>query len=232
MLLTAMLMLGLVQLMTAAGSATRLQDNQASMQDRARYAANLLSGAISQAGFAPEPWNTAFDRSALETGTADSFSAHSDRLVLTTWSDRNCFENVNPERDADGKPRFFIRESTFDLNTSDHLALNCRYGPSPPELVTQVRRQGVVPGVESFQCLFGEDTDADGNVDRWVQAGQWQHEHQVMGVRVALLMAGPDAVTPPVRKSYDVLGTQKLTHADGKLREVIDLTLAIRSRGR
>ena len=131
----------------------------------------------------------------------------------------------------DGNPQFFIKEVTFDLNTSNHLALICRYGPSPTALVTQVRRQGLVPGVESFQCLFGEDSDDNGNVDRWVQAGQWQDELQVMGVRIALLMAGPGAVTPLVRKTYTVLDTRKAARADGKLREVIDLTLAIRSKG-
>lgn len=229
-MLTAMLLIGLVQLATAAGSATRLQDNQATLQDRARYAANLMSDSISQAGFSPEPWNRDFGQSAIGPGTADGFSANSDRLVVTSWSDRNCFDNVNPERSAEGKPLFFIRESTFDLNSSKHLARTCRYGPAATELITQVRRQGLVPGVESFQCLFGEDMDADGNVDRWVQAGQWQDERQVIGVRVALLISGPDPVVPPATKSYDVLDTRKTAPADGKLRELIGLTLAIRGR--
>ena len=230
MMLTAMLLIGLVQLATAAGSATRLQDNQASLQDRARYVANLLSVAIQQAGFSPEPWNTALERLAIGPGTADGFSANSDRLVVTSWSDRNCFDNVNPERRSDGEPLFYFRESTFDLNSSKHLSRTCRYGASSTELVTQVRRQGLVPGVESFQCLFGEDVDADGHVDRWVQAGKWQDERQVIGVRVALLISGPDGVVPPSTKTYDVLDTRKTAPADGRLRELIGLTLAIRGR--
>ena len=55
----------------------------------------------------------------------------------------------------------------------------------------EVRRQGLVPGVESFQCLFGLDSDGDGNVDQWVRAGQWPDEKQVIGIRAALLLAGP-----------------------------------------
>ena len=230
MSLTAVLLLGLVQLVTAAGSATQLQDNQASLQDRERYLANLFFAAAANAAYSPEPWNQAQARSAIAQETADGVSANGDRLVLSTWSDLNCFDNRNPVLDTEGRPRFFIRETTFELNSSDHLALTCRYGPSDSELVTQIRRQGLVPGVESFQCLFGEDSDADGNVDRWVKAGRWQGPQKVMGVRIGLLVAGDDAVSTARMKNYRVLDSTLEGRPDGKLRQVIDLTLAIRSQ--
>lgn len=230
MFLTAILMLGLVQLTTMAGSATRLQENQAALQDHARYISNLFFKAIAQAAFSPEPWNDTFLQTAIGSGTANDYFANSDRLVISTWSDRNCFDNINPERDAAGHPRFFIKTSVFDLNSSRHLSRTCRYGPSPESQVTQIRRQGLVPGIESFQNLFGEDTDNDGNVDRWVQAGQWLDEKNIIGIRIALLIASPDTVTPLISRTYKVLDTQKLSRPDGKLRDLIDMTLAIRSR--
>lgn len=230
LLLTAILLLGLVQLVTAAGAATQLQDNQAQLQDQARFAMRLLADAVGQAAYSPEPWNTHFEIEAIAPATMDGVSKSGDRLVVRNWSDLNCFDNRNPDKDG-GKPRFYIRESTFDLNSSGHLARTCRYGPSLAELITQVRRQGLVPGVESFQLLFGDDQDGDGNVDRWVHAGDWSDENRVLGIRAGLLLAGPGSVAEARAHVYDILDVQYGSRADGKLRQVVELTLAVRSRG-
>lgn len=231
LLLTALLMLGLVQLVTAAGAAMRLQDNQAQLQDQARFAMHLLVDAVGQTAYSPEPWNPDFKIEGIAAQTMDSVSANSDRLVVRSWSDLNCFDNRNPDT-AGGKPRFYIRESTFELNSSGNLARSCRYGPSLAELVTQVRRQGIVPGVESFQLLFGEDQDHDRNVDRWVRAGHWSDERQVLGVRAGLLLAGPGAVVEKGTRVYEILDVPVSSGADGKLRQAVELTLALRSRRR
>jgi type IV pilus assembly protein PilW len=231
LLLTAFLLLGLVQLVTAAGTAMRLQDNQAQLQDQARFAMHLLADAVGQAAYSPEPWNPDFEIEGIAAQTMDSVSANSDRLVVRSWSDLNCFDNRNPDTQS-GKPRFYIRESTFELNGSGNLARGCRYGPSLAELVTQVRRQGIVPGVESFQLLFGDDQDQDGNVDRWVRAGHWSNERRVLGVRAGLLLAGPGAVVETGTRVHDILDVRISSRADGKLRQAIELTLALRSRRR
>ena len=55
MALSAFLILGLIQIASAASSSTRLQRNQAQIQEHARLAANTLTGAIRQTGFSPEP---------------------------------------------------------------------------------------------------------------------------------------------------------------------------------
>lgn len=230
MVLTAILLLGLVQLVIAAGSATLLQDNQAQLEDSTRQAEAQLRRAVGQAGYRPEPWNTVFDGMAVAPGTADGVSAHSDRLVVRGWSDLNCFDNRNPDMDAEGKPRFYIRESTFEMNGSAHLTRSCRYGPSDAGMISQVRRQGLVPGVESFQLLFGEDSDSDGSVDRWVRAGQWSEESHVLGIRVALLLAGPDRVMDPLEQRFEVLDAYRNRGTDGRLRNVLELSMAIRGR--
>lgn len=229
LLLTAILLLGLVQLVTAAGTATRLQDSQALLQDQARFAMRLLADAVGQAAYSPEPWNPDFEIEGIAAETLDTVSSNSDRLVVRSWSDLNCFDNRNPDTEG-GKPRFYIRESSFEINSSGYLARSCRYGPSLAELVTQVRRQGIVPGVESFQLLFADDQDHDGNVDRWVHAGNWSDERQILGVRAGLLLKGSSPVTEPHTRTYDILDVQKSPRADGKLRQAIELTLALRSR--
>ena len=231
-LLAASILLGFVKLVTAAGSATRLQDNQAALHDQARYTQGLLADAIHQAGYSPTPWNRETDLAAIAPETADGSDGRNDRLAVQSWSDLNCFDNRNPDLDSAGQPRFYLRESVFDVNGSGHLARTCRYGPSRSELVSQVRRQGLVPGVESFQLLFGDDSNGDGNVDRWVRAGDWSGEVAVTGVRVGLLLAGPDAVLEPRTESFAVLDRSIDTGYDGKLRHVTEFTAALRGQVR
>lgn len=228
--LTAVLVLGLVQMVSAASAASSLQRNQAQVLDRARFVIGILGRTARQAGYRPEPWSATYDPAALADGNLDGATAAGDRLALRGWSDLNCFDNRNPDRDTDGQPRFYIRESLFDLNGTGNLAHTCRYGPAPMELTTQIRRQGLVPGVEAFQVLFGEDTDGDGNLDAWVRAGQWDDARRVLGLRFGLLLAGDDAVAEPAVQTFDVLDDAWQAPADGKLRRLFEFAVALRGR--
>jgi type IV pilus assembly protein PilW len=230
MTLGALLLAGLVAMVSSAGAASALQRSQAAVQDRARYAATALARAVREAGFRPRPWSEDHPLRALGDGSADDVAHGSDRLVLRAWSDRNCYGNLNPERDAAGRPRFYLRERTFDLSGSDNLTLLCRYGPSAGELTTQISRQGLVPGVESFQVLFGEDADRDGRVERWVPAGAWLGSENVRGVRFGLLVRGDEVVQPTGRRNFTVLDASIRRGSDGRLRRVFDFAAAIRSR--
>lgn len=231
LLLSALALTAIVQLVTSAGAATMLQDNQATLHDRSRYAERLLGQAIGEAGFTPQPWNPVFAVTAVTAETADAVTARGDRLAVQGWSDRNCFDNLNPDRDAAGNARFYLRENRFDLNTSGQLTRQCRFGPSRDELVTQVRRQGLVPGVEAFQLLFGLDEDGDGTVERWARPGDWSDERHVLAVRAGLLLAAPDSVVDAEPGTYNVLGTPVRAAADGSLRETLEMTRTLRSRG-
>jgi len=229
--LSALLILGLVQIVSAASAAAELQRNNAQLHDHARFAVDILSRAIREAGYRPEPWNESFELAALGEPTADGVAFASDRLALRAWSDRNCFDNRNPERDSEGEPRFYLRETVFDLTGSQSLARLCRYGPDAAELTTQVPRQGWVPGVESFQLLYGEDIDGDGSIEQWVKAGQWRNPARVLGVRVGLLLASAEAVAEPGARRHEVLDAVHRSPADGRLRRVFEFAVAIRGRG-
>jgi type IV pilus assembly protein PilW len=228
----AILILGLVTIASATSAASLLQRNQAQVQDNVRFAMNLLSRAVRQAGYSPEPWNEDFGREAVTAESADGGPGASDRLAVRGWSDRNCFENLNPDRDADDQPLFYLRESVFDLTASGNLAHRCRYGPSAAELTTQIPRQGVVPGIESFQVLYGEDADGDGDVERWVKAGEWSHPDDTLGVRIGLLAAGDNAVLERSAKDYELLGVTVSRPADGRLRRAFEFATAIRGHTR
>lgn len=230
MAFTAILLLGLVQFAAAAGMSRQLQDSQAQLQDQARSVFRMLGGAVGEAGFHPRPWNPAYPLEGVFSGSASNVSIHGDRLVVRTWSDRNCFGNLNAVREADGRPAFHLRESAYDLNDAGQLTRSCRYGPTAAELTTQVRRQGKVPGVDGFRLLFGIDSDRDGNAERWVRAGDWSDSRHVLGVRVGLLLRSADPVADPVATQYSVLDRVYNPPADGHLRLVLEFTAAIRGR--
>lgn len=230
LLLSTLALAAIVQLVTSAGGATKLQDNQAVLHDRIRYAERLLGRAISEAGYSPRPWDPSLSIPAITAETTDAATPSGDRLVVQAWSDRNCFDNLNPARDATGAALFYLRRNRFDLSGSGQLTRQCSYGPTQDNLVTQIRRQGLVPGVEAFQLLFGLDGDGDGAVERWAWAGGWAAEMQVRAVRAGLLIADPDVVVEAEPGSYTVLDTTARARADGRLREVLDMTRALRSR--
>ena len=58
--LAALLITGLVQIVAATSAAADLQRNNAQLQDHARFAIAVLSHAIREAGYRPEPWDEAW----------------------------------------------------------------------------------------------------------------------------------------------------------------------------
>jgi len=93
-LLSAFLVMGLVQIVSAARSSFRLQENEAEVQENGRHAIATLGVLIRQAGFSPQPWNESFQSPALTPDTRDRVSSESDRLALRSWSNLNCFDNL------------------------------------------------------------------------------------------------------------------------------------------
>lgn len=228
--LSALLLVGLVQIASAAASSTRLQRNQAHLQENARLVITVISRFVREAGYSPEPWDPGRELSGLSDGNADSVTGKSDRLAVRSWSDLNCFDNRNPVLNALGQPAFYIRDVVFDLNSTNGLTWQCRYGPSEAEMVTQIRRQGLVQNVDSFQVLYGEDSDDDGLVDRWVKAGQWESPGRILGMKIGLLLSSEDKVAEKESHQFLVLDAVLKKPADGRLRRVFEFAAAIRSR--
>ena len=229
-LLSAFLIVGLVQFVSAARSSFRLQENEAQVQENGRHAVATLVSQIRQAGFSPQPWNKGFNSLALTADTRDRVSSRSDRIALRSWSNLNCFNNRNPIENKSGQAAFFIKESIFDLNSNHDLAHTCRYGPTDTKFVTQIRHQGFIRNVESFQALYGEDINNDGSIDRWVQGGAWSDEKKVLGIKLGLLLNSSDVVVEKAVQDFSVLDFQHSTSGDGRLHRLIEFTVAIRGR--
>ena len=151
---------------------------------------------------------------------------------MRAWSDRNCFDNPNPAADGAGLPRFYLRESTFELSPDANLTHSCKYGPTANQFVNQLQRQGLVQNAEAFEIRYAEDTNDDGRADRWVGGGEWEAESHVMAVQLALLLSSHENVVETKARNYELLDQVVTSPEDGKLRRVLTYTQALRGRSR
>jgi len=229
-LIAAFLIMGLVQIVMAARSSFRLQENQAEVQENGRYAVSTLGKLIRHTGYSPQPWNEDFESTGLTPDNQDQVSTRGDRLAIRSWSNTNCFDNRNPVEDSSGEALFFLRESSFDLNDRNDLTHTCRYGLTEAGFTTQIRRQGFVRNVESFQALYGLDDNGDGHVDSWVRAADWANQEQILGIRIGLLLRSTDSVVERSKQDFSVLDFDFTSAADGRLRLLLEFTTPIKGR--
>lgn len=87
----------------------------------------------------------------------------------------------------------------------------------------------LVEGVEDMQILYGEDTDANGNVDQYVAAGAITNWDNVKAVRINLLMRSTDNGVVNQTQSISFNGGT-VNPGDRRLRKVFSNTIAVRNR--
>lgn len=228
--LSTILMAGIVQLLSGSVSAYRLQLGQSQLEESARYARDVLITHISQAGFQPEPWKNLSGFQAVTGDSLEGGSTAMDQLGLQRWSRNNCYGNENPVTDIDGQPAFYLLQVRFKVNSTNNLAITCRYGPDVAGLKTQMNNFGLVEDVESMQVLYAEDRNGDGIAATWVNAQTWLEESNIRAVKVALLLSTKHAFGQAVSRQVTLLDESITTPADGHLRRIKSLTTAIRGR--
>ncbi len=228
--LSTILMTGIVQLMSGSVSAYRLQLSQSQMEESSRYAREVLTRHVTQAGFQTKPWLDQPELPALTNETLNEISSRGDQLGLQRQSPRNCFGNENQVTGKDGQPEFYLLQTRFRVNASNNLAMTCRYGPDASRLKIQINNFGLVENVESMQVLYAEDRNGDDIADHWVTAQSWQQEGNVRAVKVALLISTRQAFDHTGSEQITLLDETISTPADGHLRRKSTFTAAIRSR--
>jgi len=228
--LSTIMMSGIVQLMAGSVSAYRLQLGQSQIEESVRYARDVLVTHIAQAGFQAEPWLSPVTFHALTDESLNGSSSSADQLGLQRWSRTNCYGNNNPILDGEGQPAFFMLQTRFKVNTSNNLAITCRYGPDTSALRTQINNFGLIEDVESMQVLYGEDRNGDAIADAWVPAQTWSQESNIRAVKVALLLSTRQAFDQAASTQLTLLDETITTAADGHLRRIRSFTTAIRGR--
>ena len=229
-LLSSLLMSGVVQLVVGSVSAYRLQLSLGQVEESARFVRDVLISHITQAGYRSTPW---LDTSALSAVTNESLNRElrrGDQLGLQRWSDRNCYGDENSVTNDEGQARFYLLQSRFHINSSNNLAITCRYGPDASSLTTQINNYGLIENVESMQVLYSEDRDGDNIADSWVTAQMWQQESAVRSIKIALLHSSQHPFKLAASEEISLLDTSISTPADGHLRRVSLFTSAIRGR--
>ncbi len=228
--LSMILLTGIVQLLGGSVSAYRLQLNQSQLEESVRYARDVLITHIAQAGYQPQPWQNLTGIPAVTDEALNGGSAAPDQLGLQRWSRRNCYGNDNPVNDGDGQPAFYLLQARFMVNSSNNLAITCRYGADVSSLQTQMNNFGLVEDVESMQVLYAEDRNGDTLADGWVTAQAWQQESNILAVKVALLLSTKLPFDQANSTQITLLDESISPAADGHLRRVRTLTTAIRGR--
>lgn len=228
--LSTLLISGIVQLLGGSVSVYRLQLSQGQLEESARYARDVLTTHITQAGYQPEPWQNQPELPAVTDETLNGDLQPGDQLGLQRWSMQNCYGNDNPIKDSEGQPAFHLLQARFKVNANNNLAITCRYGPDTSSLTTQINNYGLVEDVESMQVLYAEDRDGDKIADRWVTGQAWQQESNIRAIKIALLLSTRQPFDQAASRQITLLDETVTTPADGHLRKVSLLTSAIRGR--
>lgn len=110
-------------------------------------------------------------------------------------------------------------QNEFYLNTNEELV--CASGGGTSEVLAD--------GVESFQVLYGIDTNGDYSVERYIaQPTDWT---QVRTVRVCAVLRARSTGTSPVAQTYQDCSGVTQTAPDTRLRRVLGATFQLRNRG-
>lgn len=129
--------------------------------------------------------------------------------------------------------RYPTGSQIFRLSTTSYFIANSTSG-SGPALWRQVDAdapQELAAGVENFQVQYGEDTDADQVADVWRNAGAVGSWTNIVALRMALLVAGVrDRVSPADPREFTLLDQVIGPFDDGRLRRVLNFTVALRNR--
>ncbi len=227
LLLGSVILLGLMQIFASSSQSYKAQTGQYNLQHSGQFALQYLAREIRQAGYVHKPWAggklAAVSETSADTGTAG------DLLAIQYYSDRNCFGSRNSPA-GDGEVPFYLKEVRFALRISQQqLTWWCAYASTGEVSVVQANNQTLVDHIDSFQVLYGEDSDADGNPDRWVNAGNWESAENVAVVTLALLATDESSLRNDANLNYTLLDYDTGPLTGSKRREVLQTAIALRN---
>lgn len=243
----------------------RAQNSLTRAQEASRFAFDALSKAIRRAGYKnPKATGIGFCDSpsvvrlvagndmtgiaptaANLAGSTVTILNTSDVVRVRYFGEGNTVANTadGTVSDCQGNavaPNTLIEETFFvaaDANNNNEPTLFCYSSNAASAANGNV---ALVPGVESLQMLFGEDTDSDGSINRYVTATNLSNANNVRSIMVSLVTRTPDAtaVNQSVQSivhfgsNYTPTGDAGSTFnapADGRMRQHTVTTFALRN---
>lgn len=189
----------------------RFNDAMSEVQNKGRFAIQLLSSQLQQAGWHTDVLDTAAEAvpNTIQ-GTNNSGTSGSDTITVRYQGTADCIGTAI----AAGA----IADNVFSIGTgaNGRSSLFCN-------------GTAVVDGVENMQILYGEDTDADGSVNTYRTAAA-ANMANVKSVRLEILVATDLEVgSDTAAKQYNLLGTAYGPFNDRRLRRVYGTTVQLRN---
>jgi type IV pilus assembly protein PilW len=254
MVIGLVLMAGMGQILLSGKQSFNTQAGMGAIQENGRFAMFFLQRDLRMAGFpkSVSPSGTlppvadgvsAATAFVLANTTDGGGGAVSDQIAIRFNSDvtavpnsnLDCLGNVTVTVNA-GIPQVINRYFVADLDGNNVFSLYCQGSSANPNTP-----QPIVDGVENFQVLYGEDTNADNFADVYRRADQVVTWNNVAAVRVALLINSGGAVgEDDDTQQYAVLDAPPITPVNDPLtpnvnelrfrRRVFTTTVEIRNR--
>jgi type IV pilus assembly protein PilW len=216
--ISLLLLAGVMQVFLSNKVSHDLQSGMGRLQENARAAMDILSLNISMAGYATGTTaitaiNTA---NTLENSTANADMGFtvatgkaSDVIDISYQSATDC---LNQATGGTATDRYY-------LNGTDLMCLG--NGSVTPDIIAE--------GIENMQILYGEDSDADGIANRYINAGNIA-ANPIVSVRIALLVSTMENTGSTDTASYSLLNTPLLgPFNDNQLRRVFTRTIILRN---
>ena len=210
-MLGMVLLAGVISLFIGSKQSYRVQDQLSNVQTDGRFAMMFMERFVENAGWYEELAPSI--PSAIETlQTSDGGGVASDSIAVQVEVP------AGTEVDCNGSVavgttlinRFYVNGTTLLCQGNGGSAA-----------------QPIVENVESFQVLYGVDTDADGVVNQYVTATSIGAATNVIAVQIALLMATNDNVASESKsESFNVLDVSINTD-DSRLRRVFQKTIML-----
>lgn len=247
---------GLTQIFLSNKQGFRVQEAQSRLQENARLVSVLLSSTIGQAEFqqnAQDDPGVVFPATLPAIAGLDNYSsgvpnnlvagtnistlsgtlADTDLITIRFQRDGVVTDCLGSNGTSGGAATAAgtIAVNVYRIDSSNELECNNGVGATP-------NFQPLLDNVQNMQILYGEDTNQDRSVDRYVNANDIDVNDfdNVLSAHVAMLLASDgDVKLAEERRTYNLLGTEVIMppaaeDPDRIQRRVIERVIALRNR--
>ncbi len=220
--ISLLLMAGVIQVFLSSNVSHNLQNGLGRLQENARAAMDILSLNISMAGYTITPGLTPAPATINTTNTLDNATVNaalsftvangkaSDVIDISYESATDCLAQPTPGG---------IATDRYYLNGANLMCLG--NGSATPGIIAE--------GIENMQILYGEDNNADGIANRYINAGNIT-ANPIVSVRIALLVSTVETSGTTDTATYTLLNAPPVGPLnDNLLRKVFTRTIILRN---
>lgn len=253
----SLIVMGVVLMMFSSTKHTQmLQTGLTRVQEDGRIAMNVMADEVRKAGFRKPVWNDPLQGyTPITNVSSNGSSGGNDALQIMYMDDLDCLGTLSGMMDPETtEPRAFYKRVSFAVDDNQQLVWTCEYGPTPGNLAVQAANQPIVDGVESFQVLYGIDTDfpPDFSINAWTTADTISPESTVclqsqylcetgnlmhamrnglpLALKLGILVASPqNAGSDLDSNSFAILDVAVAAQNDNRLRKAYSTTVSLRN---